>query len=201
MGTRAFSFLQPVELLDFYNVSVSIGAKGLGCHLESGTGIFLTAVSDIRVTCEDDNECLDPGSCPDPNSWCNNTIGGYNCYCNQAFFDVNGDGLNCTDVNECSDISMNACEEHSFCVDVSAYVETPDSDTLSGLELRLDGGGTRGILETDKLIGYECHCYNYWAQNLDGSLRENPPGSSNNIRIGWDGEITYGEAATSTVRA
>ena len=91
---------------------------------------------------------------------------------------------------------MNACEEHSFCVDVSAYVETPDGDTLSGLELRLDGGGTRGILETDKLIGYECHCYNYWAQNLDGSLRENPPGSSNNIRIGWDGEITYGEAAT-----
>jgi len=41
----------------------------------------------------DINECtLEIDNC-DPNAWCENTIGSFECFCNNGY---SGDGLNCT---------------------------------------------------------------------------------------------------------
>ena len=138
--TRAFAFNRSLKLLDHYNVSIDMEARGLGCAIQAGTGIFLTAVSNIRVVCEDDNECLDARSCPDPNSWCNNTIGGYGCYCNPGYI---GDGMSCTDINECAHEATNDCSGNSFCVDVPAYIETSSGKQLQGSALTISTGGQR----------------------------------------------------------
>ncbi len=63
----------------------------------------------------DVDECvLDPDSCH-PNATCTNTLGSFVCNCITGFA---GDGMNCTDINECASELDNDCEaeERAECI-------------------------------------------------------------------------------------
>ena len=79
------------------------------CEVFNGTGLFLNVVDTVHITCFDRDECLEGASCPDPNSWCNNTIGAYQCFCNKGYTDRGaGNGFKCWDIDECS--PLNPCD-------------------------------------------------------------------------------------------
>ena len=62
------------------------------------------------MNCTDTDECRNAGdnSCS-PNAFCENTVGSYNCVCNEGFA---GDGRTCEDMNECS---MRPCHLMADC--------------------------------------------------------------------------------------
>ena len=51
--------------------------------------------------CLDINECDGNHTCSDAGN-CTNTVGGYNCTCNDGFY---GDGEICIDADECAEVS------------------------------------------------------------------------------------------------
>ncbi|XP_033122076.1 uncharacterized protein LOC117121084 [Anneissia japonica] len=86
--------------------------------------------NDMR-TCRDINECLQNNDCSE-NADCTNFDGGYNCTCRSGYDDINGDGTECVDINECileeypcSDIASCDNTEGSFiCTCMAGYLGT-----------------------------------------------------------------------------
>ena len=69
-------------------------------------------------TCHDANECLKNDSCHS-NATCFNTDGSFYCECKSGF---TGNGLNCSDVNECF-LGTGNCTHNSYCVNtVGSYI-------------------------------------------------------------------------------
>ncbi|XP_035682840.1 mucin-like protein [Branchiostoma floridae] len=101
------------------------GADNPGCDPElgwcllNGTG---TAVCSCRkgyklgtdgVTCEDEDECLSgQHNCE---QLCNNTAGGYTCYCRGGYYTVEDYVVTCLEIDECTE-GYDDCTEHEQCV-------------------------------------------------------------------------------------
>ncbi|XP_078600781.1 mucin-like protein [Branchiostoma floridae x Branchiostoma japonicum] len=101
------------------------GADNPGCDPElgwcllNGTG---TAVCSCRkgyklgtdgVTCEDEDECLSgQHNCE---QLCNNTAGGYACYCRDGYYTVEDYVVTCVEIDECTE-DYDDCTEHEQCV-------------------------------------------------------------------------------------
>lgn len=86
------------------------------------------ALTGTDVTCQDNDECAQPGVCG-PFADCSNWFGGYDCTCWQGY-QGNPPSVACTEVNECAE-SPGPCGPHSSCTD------TPGSFTcqcLGGFE-------------------------------------------------------------------
>ncbi|XP_076817142.1 uncharacterized protein LOC143462762 isoform X2 [Clavelina lepadiformis] len=63
--------------------------------------------------CTDFNECL-VNIC-DNNSICTNSLGNFTCTCTSGF---TGDGLECSDINECDDNLLHNCGDNALCTNV-----------------------------------------------------------------------------------
>ena len=99
----------------------------------------------------------------DDNAFCTNTDGGYNCTCNDGF---EGDGFNCTDVDECL-LEMDECSEVAFCNNWDGWYNCTCFDGYEG-----DGYNCTDIDEcfeeidecsenafcTNTVPGYNCTC-------------------------------------------
>ncbi|KAK2180194.1 hypothetical protein NP493_455g01025 [Ridgeia piscesae] len=63
-------------------------------------------------SCEDIDECREvPGACNVSHAVCVNEKGGYKCLCEPGY---DGDGLNCTDIDECS-LQKAVCHQYASC--------------------------------------------------------------------------------------
>lgn len=60
--------------------------------------------------CFDINECFDRSHNCHTEASCSNFVGGFACTCNYGF---EGDGLNCVDIDECT--QQNECSENAEC--------------------------------------------------------------------------------------
>ncbi|XP_078693925.1 mucin-like protein [Branchiostoma floridae x Branchiostoma belcheri] len=65
------------------------------------------------VTCEDEDECLSGSHHCE--QLCNNTAGGYSCYCRDGYYTIENYGVTCLEIDECSEGYHN-CTEHEQCV-------------------------------------------------------------------------------------
>ncbi|XP_035688706.1 fibulin-1-like [Branchiostoma floridae] len=65
------------------------------------------------VTCHDEDECLTGNHHCE--QLCNNTAGGYNCYCMDAYYTLVNYGVKCIEIDECSE-GYDDCTEHETCV-------------------------------------------------------------------------------------
>ena len=67
---------------------------------------FAMTIANVTDMLWDSNECHEDG-------FCTNTLGGYNCTCNDGY---TGDGFNCTNINECAE-EIDECSEFADCTD------------------------------------------------------------------------------------
>ncbi|XP_078571585.1 mucin-like protein [Branchiostoma floridae x Branchiostoma japonicum] len=65
------------------------------------------------VTCKDEDECLTGNHHCE--QLCNNTAGGYNCYCRDGYYTVVYYVVTCLEIDECSE-GYDNCTEHERCV-------------------------------------------------------------------------------------
>jgi len=85
-----------------------------GC-MESVSGVG-SKLLDLPFAIDDIDECtLNKHDC-DPHANCTNTIGSYNCSCNEGFA---GNGYNCTDIDECTEhhhhTQLHDCDPQANC--------------------------------------------------------------------------------------
>ncbi|XP_072172571.1 uncharacterized protein [Diadema setosum] len=80
------------------------------CSCNTG---FMTVPGDEHV-CEDEDECRDPTlhRC-DEQATCRNGVGYFSCFCNDGW---TGDGLTCSNINECEN-GTNNCSPFAVCAD------------------------------------------------------------------------------------
>ncbi|KNC74832.1 hypothetical protein SARC_12629 [Sphaeroforma arctica JP610] len=79
---------------------------------------FVNDNTTMASECVDVDECLTNPCVPEglpknatTNSTCFNLPGDYLCACNKGFYDPNGRGIDCVDVNECLDPGLNNCDK------------------------------------------------------------------------------------------
>ncbi|XP_033106654.1 fibrillin-1-like [Anneissia japonica] len=88
----------------------------------------------------DDDECdLQTHEC-DANAQCENTIGSYDCTCNEGY---SGDGFECTDINECD--QTNQCDTNAECANTAGSYDCTCNDGYEG-----DGSQCTDINECDQ---------------------------------------------------
>ena len=68
-------------------------------------------IDEYVLCCSDIDECTVSNPCHEK-ATCNDTYGSYNCSCNSGF---TGDGLNCTDIDEC-EMHIHDCHVNGTCV-------------------------------------------------------------------------------------
>ncbi|VBB27108.1 unnamed protein product [Acanthocheilonema viteae] len=66
----------------------------------------------VNGTCVDIDECVEKTSECNKRASCVNTVGSYQCTCEDGF---SGDGKNCTPLNDCSQ-REGICDRHAFCI-------------------------------------------------------------------------------------
>ena len=62
--------------------------------------------------CIDNNECVTGAHICSLNANCENYAGGYNCHCLSGF---SGNGLECEDIDECAQVTLNHCHQNADC--------------------------------------------------------------------------------------
>ncbi|KAL5457061.1 hypothetical protein EMCRGX_G034297 [Ephydatia muelleri] len=88
-------------------------ARLVDCNAGVVTGLVTCTNADtVGAVCEDIDECNGNNSCG-MNANCTNTIGSYQCSCLVGF---EGDGVNCTNINECGR-GTNGCSKNATCRD------------------------------------------------------------------------------------
>ncbi|XP_077996691.1 uncharacterized protein LOC144449999 [Glandiceps talaboti] len=65
--------------------------------------------------CQNINECTtNAHNCLSAGSQCEDLIGSFKCVCEDGYEDVNGNGTNCVDIDECS-LDSTVCPDNSYC--------------------------------------------------------------------------------------
>ncbi|XP_078690041.1 mucin-like protein [Branchiostoma floridae x Branchiostoma belcheri] len=91
----------------------------LGWCMVNGTGTAVcSCMKGYRlgadgITCEDEDECLSGHHHCE--QFCNNTAGGYNCYCGEGYHTVEDYVVTCLEIDECAE-GYDDCTEHERCV-------------------------------------------------------------------------------------
>ncbi|XP_070705454.1 thrombomodulin-like [Pempheris klunzingeri] len=106
-------------------------------------------------SCVDFNDCTDERQCPGENFLCVNTVGGYQCVCEEGYRMTSG---LCVDVNEC----MSAPCEHMCtntpggynCSCFDGYKEDPQSPN----KCKLHCGEEECVAECDPNDKFQCYC-------------------------------------------
>ncbi|XP_033643557.1 uncharacterized protein LOC117303459 isoform X5 [Asterias rubens] len=140
------------------------------CSCNSGFSLYI----DGR-RCIDVDECnLQSDNCS-PDAVCNNTVGSYECFCNEGY---NGDGRVCSDLNECN--AENSCDSNSECIntDGSYRCECLTGYEGSGFTCKDMDECLRGLdnCHQEALCGntmgsFSCSCNDGWTGS--GTLCEN----------------------------
>ena len=95
----------------------------------------------------------------DPDAFCTNTDGGYNCTCNEGFF---GDGFNCTDADECAHFDI-VTDMNGYTDDLYDSNEChPDSDCINTI-----GGYNCTCLDGYRGDGFDCDDIDECAEETD----------------------------------
>ena len=90
--------------------------------------------ADIEGEICDLDECQDENlnTCDDEVGICTNTIGGFECSCpTSGYLDVNGNGEECQDIDECSD-DPNLCDSNAFCTNIPGSFICECNDGFQG---------------------------------------------------------------------
>lgn len=106
-------------------------------------------------SCVDFNDCMDARQCPGDNSRCVNTVGGFQCVCEDGYRNVGGV---CVDVNECSSAPCeHICDNlpGSYrCSCYTGYKEDPEEPH----KCKLHCGEQKCEAECDPNDRYLCYC-------------------------------------------
>ncbi|XP_072175589.1 uncharacterized protein [Diadema setosum] len=125
-------------------------------------------VTSANRSCGDINEC-ELGICS-VNAQCNNSIGGYSCVCNEGY---TGNGLTCSDINECD--LANVCGANSVCNNTdgsyscscqTGFTGSPPGSVCTDIDECADPATCTGMNEecVNTAGSYECVC-------MDGTIR------------------------------
>merc|ERR1712072_135409 len=130
------------------------------------------ALGSDKKTCSEVNECRTGAHKCHANAVCTNTIGSYKCSCKAGY---QGNGLSCTDVNECSK-GRGGCSHTCVntiggfrCTCPSGYTLSGNKRTCSDINEcnRGRGGCSHTCVNTNG--GFHCRCPNGW--KLSGNRR------------------------------
>ncbi|XP_028415959.1 fibrillin-1-like [Dendronephthya gigantea] len=134
--------------------------------------ISLSTEATRIVIAADVNECLDDPC--DRKANCTNIVGSYICECRNGY---EGNGINCTDVNECT--GENYCSSNAACENnigsyectcnegyIGSGTECDDIDECTGPSQRCTGAGQSC---TNFPGAYRCHCISPRQQIIDGA--------------------------------
>ena len=169
LGTSPRQQVQGSTLLDFdasYENTCDVSGCEIGMHscsshaycVPDGDGSYTCHCLSgfMEPNCENINECYDDVICPE-NSHCIDSIGAYECICDDGYFDSNGE---CSPENQCN--IMHFCPDNSICTNI-------------------DGAATCNCIDGYRRINGVCHDINECNENTDNchehALCYNCPGS------------------------
>ncbi|XP_077993853.1 uncharacterized protein LOC144447650 [Glandiceps talaboti] len=121
--------------------------------------------------CLDKNECdLNTDNCHDK-ATCTNTDGGFNCTCNDGYSDVNGDGTQCQNIDECL---TSPCDASAACQDTEgAFICTCNTGYEGTGLVCTDIDECASFLDdcdqhatcTNTIGSFTCECNDGWTGN------------------------------------
>ena len=90
---------------------------GIGYRCDCNDGYRETVIADVGNVCTDIDECdaSDPQHDCEPNAICVNEESTYSCLCKAGTTGVGTNADLCTDVDECSDPTLNDCDANADC--------------------------------------------------------------------------------------
>ena len=83
---------------------------------------------------QDNDECWHDAPCH-ADSWCNNTAGSYECWCNVGYYPDTFDGdsnVTCLDIDECANSTLNDCHQYADCTNTNGSFYCNCTDGFSG---------------------------------------------------------------------
>ena len=83
---------------------------------------------------QDNDECWHDAPCH-VDSWCNNTAGSYECWCNVGYYPDTFDGdsnVTCLDIDECANSTLNDCHQYADCTNTNGSFYCNCTDGFSG---------------------------------------------------------------------
>ncbi|XP_072895124.1 uncharacterized protein [Hemitrygon akajei] len=112
-STEQSTTLRPSTTVSASSVAAISTSEAKGENTSTARSTTLTPSTIASTsTVADVDECLDSNICSwKSNSYCVNTVGSYNCTCQNGYA-----GLNCTDVNECVESNICSWKSNSYCV-------------------------------------------------------------------------------------
>ncbi|XP_052784322.1 uncharacterized protein LOC128220099 isoform X2 [Mya arenaria] len=135
-----------------------------GCECEEGW---------VGSTCDDDtNECyVDPDICADVRKYCTNIVGSYTCDCINGYEKNDEDA--CTDVDECTDASLNDCHQQcsnnigSYTCGCSVGYVKINGTSCQDFDECARGTATCEQICENKPGSYNCYCHFGYKLNDD----------------------------------
>ncbi|XP_053372780.1 uncharacterized protein LOC123559692 [Mercenaria mercenaria] len=141
-----------------------IDCQGQHATYDSARGCVCNAGWEGSDCGSDVNECLDANICGDVDKVCTNNRGSYTCSCRDGF-QQQADST-CADIDECSDITANSCEQvctntvGGYSCGCNAGYNVDPSDATKCVDINECTGGTSGCEQICVNIdgGFNCAC-------------------------------------------